>query len=356
MIAIEAHNVSKQFGTVKANEEINFSVHVGEIHALVGENGAGKSTLMNLLYGIYQPDTGEIRVNGNAVHLKSPATAIALGIGMVHQHFMLVPPLTVAENIILGNEPVQTFGILNLKAAEQEIQSLSDAYKFNVRPGNVVGSLSVGTQQRVEILKLLYRKAEIVILDEPTAILTPGEVDELFAILRKLKSEGKTVIFISHKVKEILSISDRVTVMRKGRVIQTLETGSTNADELARIMVGKEIPAEVPKANVSTRSKVVVVKSLGCLNARKFAALKDISFAIHGGEILGIAAVEGNGQTELVEVLTGLRSKSSGTISVNNIEIDPADRVTPVAHIPEDRLKHGLVMDFSLEEIGRAHV
>ena len=350
MFAIEADGVSKRFGTVQANEDVTFSVRAGEIHALVGENGAGKSTLMNLLYGIYQPDSGQIRVNGTPVHLKTPAVAIALGIGMVHQHFMLVPPLTVAENIILGNEPVGPFGVLSMSVAEKAIQQLSDAYHFNVGPRDIVGSLSVGTQQRVEILKLLYRKAGIVILDEPTAILTPGEVEELFAMLRLLKSEGKTVIFISHKVKEILAISDTVTVMRKGRVIQTLDTASTNADELARIMVGKEIPAVVNKESVPSSVPVVSVASLSCRNARKLPALKNVSFSIYAGEIFGIAAVEGNGQTELVEVLTGLRKQSSGTISINNAIVDPSERSIPVAHIPEDRLKHGLVMDFSLEE------
>lgn len=350
MFAVEMHAITKHFGSITANENVSLSVRNGGIHALVGENGAGKSTLMNILYGIFQPDSGEILINGRAAAIKTPAKAIGLGIGMVHQHFMLIPTLTVAENIILGSEPTSPPGVLNLSRAEDSIQRLSDSYHFNINPKDLIGSLSVGFQQRVELLKLLYRNAEIIILDEPTAILTPQEVEELFNILRKLTSEGKTVVFISHKVNEILGISGRVTVMRKGTVVAEFETASTNAAELARAMVGKEIGGALEKSRVSERRPLLHVGHLNCLNNKKLPALKEIAFDISSGEILGIAAIEGNGQSELVEVLTGLRAPVSGEFHIDGTDVMNHRADVPIAHIPEDRLKYGMVLDFSLEE------
>jgi general nucleoside transport system ATP-binding protein len=350
MFAVEMHNITKHFGSITANDDVSLSVRKGEIHALVGENGAGKSTLMNLLYGIYQPDRGEIAIDGQSQVLSTPAKAIKLGIGMVHQHFMLIPPLTVAENIILGNEPASRLGILDLARAEKIIQHLSDLYRFNINPKDTVESLSVGQQQRVEILKLLFRNAEIIILDEPTAILTPQEVEELFQILIKLKSENKTVIFISHKVTEIRSISDRVTVMRKGKVVADIETSATTGNDLARIMVGREVGGALEKHRGTESKQILRVEHLSCDNTKKLPALKNVSFSVNSGEILGIAAVEGNGQSELIEVLTGLRSRTSGDISIEEVAVSRHHDNIPVAHIPEDRLKYGLVLDFTLEE------
>jgi simple sugar transport system ATP-binding protein len=342
MLAVAMRNITKRFGALRANDNVTFSAERGEIHALVGENGAGKSTLMKVLYGIEQPDGGEIFIHGVLESLHTPAKAIKLGIGMVHQHFMLIPTLTVAENIILGNEPVTRVGSLDLPGAERSIRQLSDAYHFNIDPHELVGSLSVGEQQRVEILKLLYRKAEIIILDEPTAILTPQEVEGFFQILRTFKQENKTVIFISHKVGEIMTISDRVTVMRKGRVVGSVRTVETTANELARMMVGREIGSPSEKTDLRNRNPLLTIKELSCEGSRQQSALRNVSLEVDSGEILGIAAVEGNGQTELIEVLTGLRKAHSGSIV---IEGAPA-----LAHVPEDRLKHGLILDFTLEE------
>jgi general nucleoside transport system ATP-binding protein len=350
MFAVEMYNIEKHFGSCTANDDVTLRVVKGEIHALVGENGAGKSTLMNLLYGIDQPSAGEIRIDGHPVTLSTPAKAIKLGIGMVHQHFMLIPPLTVAENIILGSEPTSLPGVLDIAKANRAIQQLSDSFHFNINPKDTVGSLSVGEQQRVEILKLLYRNAEIIILDEPTAILTPQEVEELFQILRKLKQENKTIIFISHKVAEILLITDRVTVMRKGKVVGNFETASTNPAELARTMVGREVGGTMEKFHESQQVPLLRIERLCCENSKKLPALRNVSFAISSGEILGVAAVEGNGQSELIEVLTGLRNCTSGEISIGGRSVSQHRDEIPLAHIPEDRLKYGLVLDFTLEE------
>ncbi|HLX11553.1 MAG TPA: ABC transporter ATP-binding protein, partial [Bacteroidota bacterium] len=342
MPAVEMRSITRRFGALVANDTVNFSASEGEIHALVGENGAGKSTLMKILYGIEQPDAGEIAIDGRREDIRDSTKAIALGIGMVHQHFMLIPPLTVAENIILGSEPVGALGILNIAAAEDAIRKLSETYRFNLNPRDTIASLSVGEQQRVEILKLLYRKAEIIILDEPTAILTPQEVEEFFGILRTLKEQGKTIIFIGHKVSEILGISDRVTVMRKGKVVGTVATASTNANELGKMMVGKSIESLIEKAHSEHRKQLLRVENLSCQSHRISSSLKNVSFTIESGEIFGIAAVEGNGQSELIEILTGLRKPSGGSLYIEGMP--------NLAHIPEDRLKHGLVLDFTLQE------
>jgi len=349
MFAVEMQNITKHFGSFTANDQVTFRVRKGEIHALVGENGAGKSTLMKLLYGIDQPDAGEIRINGNTEVLKTPARAIKLGIGMVHQHFMLIPPLTVAENIILGNEPVDSLTLLDLPKAERLIKELSDSFHFNINPRDTIESLPVGVQQRVEILKLLYRKAEIIILDEPTAILTPQEVEDLFRILRELQQEQKTIIFISHKVNEVLAISDRITVLRKGKVVAELETTSTNGSELARAMVGKDLAGTMEKVHRTDTASLLRVEQISCQNSKNLPAVKNVSFEIRSGEIFGIAAVEGNGQSELIEVLTGLRERTAGRMFIGEHEQSPHHEL-PLGHIPEDRLKHGLVLDFTLEE------
>jgi simple sugar transport system ATP-binding protein len=335
-------NITKHFGALAANDGVTFSVEKGCIHALVGENGAGKSTLMNLLYGLHQPESGEIRINGTPQLIPTAARAIKLGIGMVHQHFMLVPTFSVAENTLLGNEPVSRFGIFDSAVANKSVRELSDRYHFNLNPGDNVGALSIGAQQRVEILKLLYRNAEIIILDEPTAVLTPQEVEDFFAILRKLTREGKTVIFISHKVSEILSISDSVTVMRKGKVVGEVKTAETTGDELSRMMVGREVGRTFVKSGSPVGGTLLKIENLSCESARRSASLKNVSLYVDAGEVLGIAAVEGNGQTELVEILTGLREPSSGSFFIDGL---PA-----LAHIPEDRLKYGLVLDFTLDE------
>ncbi|MFI5252113.1 MAG: ABC transporter ATP-binding protein [Bacteroidota bacterium] len=350
MFAVEMLNITRRFGATLANDDVTFRVRGGEIHALVGENGAGKSTLMNLLFGIDQPNGGEIRINGQTEILKTPAKAIKLGVGMVHQHFMLIPPLSVTENIILGNEPASAIGALDIPRAVLTIQQLSNLYHFNIDPNETLGSLSVGAQQRVEILKLLYRNADIIILDEPTAILTPREVEEFFQILKKLKEENKTIIFISHKVTEVLAISDRITVMRKGKIIGDFETSSITGSELARIMVGKEVGSALEKITGFQKSPRLQVEHLSCQNNKNLAALNDVSFTVQSGEILGIAAVEGNGQSELIEALTGLRNPKSGAMMVDGTNMSDNRNRSPLAHVPEDRLKHGLVLDFTLEE------
>ena len=280
MFAIEMKNITKRFGNVKANDAINFTVKKGEIHALVGENGAGKSTLMNILYGMYESDQGDIIIDGKKEMIHSPAKAISHGIGMVHQHFMLVPPLTVTENIILGSEPVSKFKTIDLKRAESIIDKLSKKYLIKIDPQQTVDTLSVGLQQRVEILKVLYRNAEILILDEPTPVLTPQEVEELFITLKNLKAQGKTVILITHKLNEVMSVSDTVTVLRHGKFIAQVETKSTTKEELARLMVGREIESLSPKTQSKQNQPSLVVEGLSALNDRNRPALQNISFSI----------------------------------------------------------------------------
>ena len=350
MFAIEMKNITKRFGGVKANDAINFVVKKGEVHALVGENGAGKSTLMNILYGMYEADQGDIIINGKKESIHSPAKAISLGIGMVHQHFMLVPPLTVTENIILGSEPVSKFKVLDLKRAEIIIEKLSKIYSLNIDPKQKVDTLSVGLQQRVEILKVLYRNAEILILDEPTPVLTPQEVEELFITLKNLKAQGKTIILITHKLNEVMSISDTVTVLRHGKFIAQVGTKATTKEELARLMVGREIESLSVKTQSKQNESKLIVEGLSALNDRHLPALRNVSFSIFKGEILGIAAIEGNGQSELVEVLTGLRKQTSGKIFINGVETHQSSLKNKISHIPEDRLKRALVLDFKLSD------
>jgi general nucleoside transport system ATP-binding protein len=352
---IELRNISKRFGAVLANDKVDIVVKPGTIHAIVGENGAGKSTAMRIAYGFYKADGGEILVDGNAQAIETPHDAIALGIGMVHQHFMLVDTMTVAENIVLGAEPGNAVA-LDLAKASVEIRRLSEEFKLAVNPGAVIEHLSVGQQQRVELMKALYRHARLLILDEPTAVLTPQEVEEFFSILRRMREQGKTVVIITHKLAEVLAISDEVTVMRDGRVVGRLQTRETNAAELARLMVGREVLLRVEKAPAKTGSVELSVRNLSVTSRGGAKPVKDVSFEVRKGEILGIAGVEGNGQTELIEALAGLidPAQLSGEIRIEDRNITDEGarlrRELGIAHIPEDRHRRGLLLEFDLAE------
>src|SRR5678809_160451 len=322
---LELRNISKRFGAVQANDNVSIVVKPGTIHAIVGENGAGKSTAMRIAYGFYTPDSGEIIVDGQVRDIKSPHDAIALGIGMVHQHFMLVETMTVAENIVLGAEPGSTFA-LDLKSAAAQIRQLSEEFKLAVNPNEPVEHLSVGQQQRVELLKALYRHARLLILDEPTAVLTPLEVEEFFTILRRMREQGKTVIIITHQLAEVLAISDEVTVMRDGQVVGRVQTKETNAAELARMMVGREVLLRVEKPEPRVGEPELVVSNLTMTKRDGSKPLNDVSFQVRKGEIVGIAGVEGNGQTELIEALAGLidPAQLSGEINFEGKDITRA--------------------------------
>ena len=351
---IKMIDISKTFPLVKANDKVSFMVKKGEIHALVGENGAGKSTLMSILYGLYQADEGEIYIDGQKTNISNPNIAIENKIGMVHQHFMLVPPLTVVENVILGMEPRKNHFFINLKKAASDIKELSDKYGFKIDPWARIEDVSVGIQQRVEIIKVLYRGAEILILDEPTAVLTPQEVEELFKILSSLKGQGKTIIFITHKLNEVMAISDRVTVMRDGKVVGTKETSQTNTSEIATLMVGREVLLITSKTEQAIGKTVLRLEQVNAFNQHRYPVLKDIDLSVKEGQILGIAGVEGNGQTELVEAITGLRPVFSGKIFLYEKDITGLNprkiRELHIAHIPEDRRKRGFIADYSVAE------
>ncbi len=351
--AVDMRQITKKFPLVLANDNVDFTVQQGEIHALVGENGAGKSTLVNILYGLLRPDRGTIRINGQAVRLSDPGDAINLGIGMVHQHFMLIPLFTVAENVVLGQEP-SSGGVVDIRQANRIVRELSEQYGLKVDPTARVESLSVGIEQRIEIIKVLYRGAEILILDEPTAVLTPQEVDELFDIMRSLKDQGKTIIFISHKLQEVMAISDAVTVMRRGKVVGTVAIQDTSRQEIATMMVGRQVLFRIQRTPAEPGETVLSVKDVNALDNKNLPALRDISFDIREGEILGIAGVEGNGQSELVEVLTGLRRAQTGKVELNGQVITNytprAIRERGTCHIPEDRHRRGLVLDFSVAQ------
>jgi ABC-type uncharacterized transport system ATPase subunit len=352
---LELRNITKRFGDVLANDNINIVVKTGTIHAIVGENGAGKSTAMRIAYGFYTADSGEILVDGRPADIKSPHDAIALGIGMVHQHFMLVETMTVAENIVLRAEP-GTGLALDLKSAGAQIRQLSEEFKLAVNPNEPIEHLSVGQQQRVELLKALYRHARILILDEPTAVLTPLEVEEFFVILRRMREQGKTVIIITHKLSEVLAISDEVTVMRDGKVVGRVQTKDTNAAELARLMVGREVLLRVEKPEAKVGKAELEVRKLSVTNRTGAKRVEDVSFEVRSGEIVGIAGVEGNGQTELIEALAGLVEPERMTGEINfegkNLHAMSARvrRELGIAHIPEDRHRRGLLLDFSLAE------
>lgn len=352
---IELRNITKRFGAVLANDHINIKVEPGTIHAIVGENGAGKSTAMRIAYGFYTADSGEILINGEAHGISTPHDAIALGVGMVHQHFMLVSTMTVAENIVLGAEP-GTQVALDLNKAAAEIRKLSAEFKLAVDPHALIEDLSVGQQQRVELLKALYRHAQLLILDEPTAVLTPQEVEEFFAILRAMREQGKTIVIITHKLSEVLAISDEVTVMRDGKVVGRVQTKDTNAAELARLMVGREVLLRVDKPEAKTGAAKLKVADLSIKAIDGTPRVDEVSFEVRAGEIVGIAGVEGNGQTELIEALAGLvaPARLSGTISFEGKDITDEDararRELGIAHIPEDRHRRGLLLEFSLAE------
>ena len=350
---LEMKNITKVFPGVKANDNVNFSVEEGEIHALVGENGAGKTTLMKVLYGLYDQDNGEIFYNGEKVSLNGPQSAIDLGIGMVHQHFMLVDPLTVTENIVLGNEPRSGI-ILNEKKAKKKVKEISEKYGLYVDPEAEIRDISVGMQQRAEIIKTLYRGAELLIFDEPTAVLTPQEIDELFEIFKSLKKQGKTIVFITHKLQEVKEISDRITVLRNGKSIDTVKTENVTEEDVAELMVGRQVLLEVEKTEANPGEKIFEVNNLRVKDNRDIPAVRGVSLTVRKGEILGIAGIEGNGQTELVEALTGIRKIESGEMKVRDKNISELDvreiKRESVAHIPEDRQKRGLIMDFNLQE------
>ncbi len=350
---IEMLNITKEFPGIKANDNINLRVRKGEIHALLGENGAGKTTLMSVLFGLYQADEGEIRVWGDKADIRNPNDANDLGIGMVHQHFKLVNRFTVAENIVLGAEDTHR-GFLTYDKAVERIKSLSRQYNLNVDPHAMVSDISVGHQQRVEILKMLYRDAEILILDEPTASLTPQEIDELMQILKRLASEGKSIVFITHKLEEIRRIADRVTILRDGKQIDTVEVKNTTNKNLAEMMVGREVVFRVEKAPARIEEPVFAADSISVYSptVRK-DVVKNTSFDVKSGEILVVAGIEGNGQSELVYGITGLNPLSGGRLYLNQKDITGYDirerSLAGISHIPEDRQRHGLVLDFSLE-------
>ena len=350
---IEMREITKIFGQFVANDKINLHLRRGEIHALLGENGAGKSTLMNMLAGLLEPTSGEIAVNGQVVKLDSPSKAASLGIGMVHQHFMLVEAFTVAENIILGSEITKN-GVLDIKKAIQEIKELSEKYGLAVDPSAKIEDISVGAQQRVEILKTLYRGADILIFDEPTAVLTPAEIDELMIIMKNLVKEGKSIILITHKLDEIRAVSDRVTVIRRGKSIETLEiAGATNQD-LAEMMVGRSVSFTTEKNPPQPKEVILSIKDLVVNENRGIPAVKNLSLDVRAGEIVGIAGIDGNGQSELIQAITGLRKVKSGTINIKGKDVVglPPRKITEmkVSHVPEDRHRDGLVLDMTISE------
>src|ERR671937_728931 len=351
---LELQGITKRFPGVVANDHIDFDLRAGEVHALLGENGAGKSTLINALYGLSHPDEGETRIKGEPVRIHSPKDAIGRGIGMVHQHFMLIPVMTVAENIILANEPTHGGVLLDYGAARKRVTELSRTFNFRIDPQARIDSITVGQQQRVEILKALCRSADILILDEPTAVLTPQEAHELFEILRTLVREGMSVIFISHKLNEVLEIADRITVLRRGKKIETVSREGATEEGLARMMVGREVLLRVEKAPAQPSAPVLRLEDLRVLDDRHLEAVRGVSFEVRGGEIVGIAGVDGNGQSELIESLTGLRHASSGKVLLGDRDVTRAstDRILDLGlgHIPEDRQRRGLVLEFTLAE------
>ena len=349
---LELKNITKTFGDVVANNDVSIKIEKGTIHAIVGENGAGKSTIMRIAYGFYTADGGEILVDGKIANIRSPEDAINLGIGMVHQHFMLVDTMTVAENIILGAETGGAFD-LDLDKANADISALSNELRLGVNPKAYIEDLSVGAQQRVELLKALYRNAQFLILDEPTAVLTPQETEDFFNILRRMRQQGKTIVIITHKLEEVLAISDFVTVMRDGKVVGNVKTSETNKKDLAKMIVGRDVLLRVEKTDANPKVAVLNVQNLS-VASKHGESLNSISFNVRAGEIVGIAGIEGNGQTELIEAVAGLIPIQNGTIELFGKNITKATarkrKELGIAHIPEDRHKRGLLLDSDLEE------
>lgn len=352
--AVEMLKVTKQFGNFKANDEITLRVKQGEVHALLGENGAGKSTLMNLLFGFYKLDGGEIKINGELVDIKDPNMANELGVGMVHQHFKLVKPFTVTQNIVLGSEPVKGMGVLNLAEANEKVQKIIDEYDFQIKATDKISNLTVGQQQKVEILKMLYKDADILIFDEPTGALTPQETKELLQIIKKLQDQGKTIIIITHKLNEIKAVANNCTVIRLGKSIDTVDVASTSEEQLAELMVGRKVNFEVTKEDITPGEELLQVSNLNMYNERGIHTVKDVTFAAKRGEILGIAGVDGNGQIELVEGITGLEPIKDGKIVYQGEEIQTKSirerNDMHISHIPQDRHRHGVVLDYTIAE------
>jgi len=351
---LELRGITKRFPGIVANDNVDFDLRKGEVHALLGENGAGKSTLMNVLYGLYRPDEGEILINGTRAELGSPKASIENGVGMVHQHFMLIPVMTVAENIVLATEPTHNGVLLDYDAAENRVREISTRFGLAVDPRAVVQDITVGQQQRVEILKALYRGADVLVLDEPTAVLTPQEAHELFAIITSLTDQGKSIVFISHKLNEVTEIADRITVLRRGRKIETLPAAGATEEALARLMVGREVLLRVEKEPGIPGEPLLRVEGVTVEDDRGIRKVADVSFEVCAGEIVGIAGVDGNGQTELIDALAGLRRVSSGRIRIGDADVtdDSAQEILDagLGHIPEDRQRRGLVLDFTLAE------
>src|SRR5712691_1136169 len=347
-LVLEMRGITKAFPGIVANDQVGLDVRKGEVHALLGENGAGKSTLMNILYGLYRPDEGEIFLQGQPAVFGSAKDAIRAGIGMVHQHFMLIPVMTVAENIVLGNEPVRDGVLLDERGAEERVRELSKQYGLAVEPGALIADITVGQQQRVEILKALYRGAEILILDEPTAVLTPQEATELFGIVQSLRADGKSIIFISHKLNEVLEIADRITVLRRGKKIETVPREGATEESLARAMVGREVLLRVEKPPGQPGEPLLEVDNLHVVDDRGIEKVRGVSFTVRAGEIVGIAGVDGNGQSELIDAIVGLRKHESGVVRVGGRPLEHASARdvldAGLGHIPEDRQRRGLVL------------